>query len=711
MLLPATGAFCFPGGIDFSFLAVDLFMQLMFPWFLVGLVAVALPIVIHLLQLRRPQRFLFTNTAFIREVELVRVKQRNVQRWLLLLTRILGLVALIFLFCQPFIPARKNALLTSGADILVDNSFSMQAHGFRNAALFTEELGQIRGLNKLMPNNTRIRLLNSTTVNSSTTSALQNSVDAIKLNHDNPFSCLRGELLDRGRDRNFFYIFSDFQKNQINKADLLSLRNQQVLLLPLVSKGTGNLYVDSVWIDDAFVRLRSNIILHVRVRNGGTLKVKDSSVRVFLGNRQAAAFRVTVEPGQVFNSIVQVQIQDDGFALGRVVTEDSPVSFDNIYYFTLHPAAVIRVLEIGAEPTTQLLYRNEPLFSYFFAKPQNVNYGVLNSANLVLVRELARLDAGLREGLRNVAKRGGSVVVVPSPSHGSRDSYQLLFRELGLGTVQWEGRDKPDLREVAMPTAREPFFRDVLGAQQRAVTMPRVAPVLRWSRTGTDILRLRDGESFLSSFMSGTGQVYVFSAPFAQQYSDFSTHVLFVPVMYRLAMLSYRNEQLPAYRITQGAVTLQLPIATTAASASERADETSFRLVRDSVVLIPTQRLVGSELRLEVPPAMAAAGFYEVRRGEKVLTTLAFNPDKRESELAAYSADELRQLLGANHPNIKVVESGMNGEGLATLRAEQTGQPLWRYCLAIVLLALLAEALLIRFGGRSAAARSVAVAA
>jgi hypothetical protein len=177
--------------------------------------------------------------------------------------------------------------------------------------------------------------------------------------------------------------------------------------------------------------------------------------------------------------------------------------------------------------------------------------------------------------------------------------------------------------------------------------------------------------------------------------------------MYRMAMRSYQNDQLPAYRLTQGTVTLKLPITETAG----RADEANFRLVQDSVVLIPAQRVVTTELRLDLPAGMDAPGFYQVQRSGKVLTTLAFNQDKRESELAAYSADELRQLIGPGHPNIKVVEGGVDGAGLAKLRAEQTGQPLWRYCLMLALLALLAEALLVQFGGRKAVVAKAAVAA
>jgi hypothetical protein len=369
------------------------------------------------------------------------------------------------------------------------------------------------------------------------------------------------------------------------------------------------------------------------------------------------------------------------------------VTFDNTYYFTLQPAAAIRVVEIGDEPVAQQLYGNEPLFTYAAVKPRSINYSALQQANLVIINELEQVDAGLQDALRNVVTRGGSLVVVPSALAGSHPSYQRLFRALGLSAVQWEGlTENPELREVAMPNANEPFFRNVFGAQQRAVTMPRVAPVLHWSRTGTDILRLRDGESYLANFPSGAGQVYVFSAPFAQKYSDFVSHALFVPVMYRMAMLSYQNEQQPAYRLTQNAVALKTSYA-------------------DSVTLIPGQRIIGNDLQLELPNSLDAPGFYQVQRRGKVLTTLAFNQDKRESELAAYSADDLRRLIGPDRPNIRVVEAGANGAGLAALQAAQTGQPLWRYFLALALACLLAEALLVRFGRRRVGAKKLTAAA
>ena len=682
-------------------------MQLTYPWFLLGLFAIGLPIAIHLLQLRRPQRMLFTNTAFIREVEMVTVRHRNIQHWLVLLARVLAVAALILVFCQPFIPSKETLVTQSGGvAVLIDNSFSMQVPDAATGSLLEGAIAEGHQMAASTNAGVSFRLLNEGTANLSR-AIYENKLDGLRLSPQ-PI----GDKIRAVSGRNeALYLFSDFQKNSFKTTDFQTIfEGREAVLVPLVGQRVANVYVDSIWLDDAFVRARTNVGLHVRLRNGGSVGVSDCPIKVFLGDRQVAAFRVTIGQGQAMVSTVQVQVSDERLSLGRVVTEDAPVVFDNIYYFTLQPAAAIRVLEIGAEPVAKEVYGNEPLFAYAFAKPQNIDYGILRQANLVIVRELSGVDAALREGLQSVVKRGGTVAVVPPAAGTSRASYQQLFRALGLGTAQWEeAAGVPELRSVAMPSPQEPFFRDVFGMQQRAVTMPQAAPVLRWARTGTDILRMQDGESYLASFASGAGRAYVFAAPFDKAYSDFTSQALFVPVMYRLAMLSYRNEQLPAYRLTQGTVAIQVPAA--GAGGAEPADRAPFRLVKDSLTLVPGQRVVAQEARLELPVTMNAPGFYQVQQNGKVLTTLAFNPDKRESELAAYSAAELRQLVGPNQPNVQVLEGEDVGAQLAALQAAQTGQPLWRYFLAVVLLALLAEAVLVRWGKRQPTAKREPVAA
>ncbi|RZJ94791.1 MAG: hypothetical protein EOO60_02230 [Hymenobacter sp.] len=680
-------------------------MQLLYPGFLWGLLAITVPVAIHLLQLRRPQRVLFTNTGFIREVELTTMRRRQLQELLVLATRILSVIALVLLFCQPFIPA-DNQLVVPGnglVNVLVDNSGSMQAHSQSGVQLRQEAITGGEALGRNYGNGARFKLVGEGKGSMQEAAYLAAVADQRTAVLGWGSVSIRQAL--RGEQQGPLYIFSDFQKTEAASQFLQQVQTREnIVLVPLVAKPTANIYVDSVWLNDAFVRAQTNVALHVRLRNGGAEAIADCPVKVLLGEQQVATFRVAVGAGQVTEVVAQIQLPDRSLARGQIVTQDSPVSFDNSYYFTLQPAAVINVVEIGEEPVTRSAYASEPIFAYTFAKPQAIDYGILRRANLVIVKEVPQIEAGLREALASVVRRGGSVVVVPSGNSASHTNYHELFKTLGMGGEQWQtaAPSATVRQEVVMPNARDPFFKDVFGAQPQRVVMPQVVPVLRMGQAGTDILRLRDGDGFLTEFVSGAGRAYVFAAPFTLEYSDFSTHSLFVPVLYRLAMLSYHADQLPAYRLSTPALALTVP------GEDDRlaGQETSYRLVHDSATYIPGQRVQSGKLHLDVPATLSTPGFYTLQRQGKVITTLAFNAAKRESELAAYSAAELRQLIGPNHPNVQVLENGAQPETLTRFRTGQTGQPLWRYCLLAALACLLAEGLLLRFGRQRVGARA-----
>lgn len=673
-------------------------MQLLYPGFLWGLAGVGVPVLIHLLQLRRPQRLLFSNTYFIREVELTTMRRRKLQELLVLTARVLAVVFLVLLFCQPLIPSTNNNKAAGNeVEVMLDNSGSMQVPGNSGVHLEQTAVTGAEALGKSYGSTARFKLLGHGKSAVPAASYLQTI--AAKQSGIAPKGWGRADVqiaLQKEQSEPV-YVFSDFQKSEVPTRELQRIRARgEVVLIPLVAKPTANIFVDSVWVNDAFVRAHTNVALHIRLRNGGAAPLADCPVKVLLGKRQVATFQVSIAAGQTSETTVQVQVPDNNLALGRVVTQDAPVTFDNRYYFTLQPAAAIRILEIGTEPMTRAAYANEPLFTYTFARPQAIDYGVLRQANLVVLREVPQLEAGLREALVAVTRRGGSIVIVPPATAAAHVTYSELFRALGIGGEQWGSgtTGSPERQEVLMPNASDPFFKDVFGAQPPRVAMPQVAPVLRLGRTGTDILRLRDGDGFLTEFASGVGRAYVFTAPLSPEYSDFAAHALFVPVLYRLAMLSYQTDQLPAYRLTTPALTLTVP----ASAGPTISEEASYRLVRDSATYIPTQRVQAGQLHLDVPAGLRAPGFYELRRQGKVLTTLAFNAAKGESELAAYSAAELRQLIGSNHPNVHVLENGEQPATIANFRAGQAGQPLWRYCLVVVLACLLAEGLLLRRG-------------
>ena len=679
-------------------------MVFTYPWFLWGLLAVAIPIAIHLFELRRPQRVLFSNVEFIREVKLVTARQRKLKHLLVLAARIGLIVFLVLLFAQPYIPAPEQATTGNVVQVVLDDSPSMRQLGPNDQPVLEQAIDQAADLPLAFPAATRFGLapvgpdLLSAAAFRSAVEQVQVSGQAGKLSR-----MLAQRQQSREVGKGPLFVFSDFQKNDFSTRALqLPDSTQQVFLVPALARPTANVFVDSVWLDDGFVRSEVDLTLHIRLRNGGQQIAENCPAKLFVGTRQAAAFQVTVPAGQTVTNQVRLRLSGTQAQRCRVAVDDFPVDFDNTYFFTLQPAAQIKVVEVAPVEQLGRLYGNEPLFSYQFTSAQTADYRKLAAGNLLILREAPSLAAGLRENLRRAVQQGATLVVVPPAAMGSREAYGQLFRELGVGQVQWQpvSPTGPVLQEVALPDTRNPFFQDVFAGLNPRAGMPRAAPVLRWARTGTEILRMRDGESYLAGFPSGAGMVYVFSAPFTAPYSDFAQHPLFVPVLYKLAMQSYRQPQQPAYRINQAVVGVQLP--ETAAGP-----EAVYRLVQDSLSFIPVHRRQGSMLRLEIPPGLRQPGFYELQQAGKTVATLAFNFDKRESELAGYSAAELRALIGPNRPNVRVYETSGSQTAAAQYKATRVGTPLWQYCIWGALACLLLEALLLRWPRRLAPVTAV----
>ncbi|MCB2411171.1 BatA domain-containing protein [Hymenobacter lucidus] len=677
-------------------------MALAYPWFLLGLLAVSIPIAIHFFELRRPQRLLFTNVGFIREIKLVTARQRKVKHLLVLAARIGFVVALVLLFCQPFLPAPEQKLLgeTGTVAAIIDASPSMVVEGKADTPLLDEAVEQAEELTTVYPASARYLL---PTVSSSLLSATAFQTAVRQLAVTGQAKSLNSWLGRAGSTEKAqqTFVFSDFQKKGITPQQLLADSTSQVYLVPLQAKETANIYVDSVLLDDAFVRSSADVSLRVRLRNGGMLATSNVQVKVFVGSRQVAAYQASVPAHESVVTAVQVQLPDGAVQPCRVEVEDFPVTFDNTYYFTLQASPQIRIINIGAPQTARAgrVYANETMFAASSSAAQGLNYSQLNAANLLVLEEIPRLDNALRENLRRAVLQGATLVIVP-PAGGTemQEEYSRLFRELGIGGVQWEKSPgtTPVLQDVAAPNLQNPFFQDVFAASNQRAVMPKAAPVLRWSRSGTDVLKMRNGDGFLAGFTSGKGKVYLFAAPFQPSYSDFTQHALFVPVMYRLAMLSYQTEQRVAYRLNQSTIALNLVLP---AGRSQR-DEPVVSLRKDSLTVVPAQRWEAGTLRLTIPATVQEAGFYQVVYNNRVLTTLALNIDKDESELSYYSAAELRQLIGPNRPNIQVYESGTDRSVAAHYKAQRVGTPLWRYCLLLALVFLLTEVLLLRFMGR-----------
>ena len=89
--------------------------------------AIAVPIIVHLFNFRKPRQVLFSNLAFVRSVNQTVVQRLKLKQWLLLAARILAILALVFCFANPVIPENEGVVLNQDRSVVlvIDNSESM----------------------------------------------------------------------------------------------------------------------------------------------------------------------------------------------------------------------------------------------------------------------------------------------------------------------------------------------------------------------------------------------------------------------------------------------------------------------------------------------------------------------------------------------------------------------------------------------------------
>src|ERR1700748_3432984 len=103
-------------------------MNFLAPAFLGALAAIAVPVIIHLINRERKVVVEFPSLMFLQKIPYRSVRRQKIRHLLLLILRCLALALLVAAFARPFFQRKQAAIGTSGARevvILLDHSSSM----------------------------------------------------------------------------------------------------------------------------------------------------------------------------------------------------------------------------------------------------------------------------------------------------------------------------------------------------------------------------------------------------------------------------------------------------------------------------------------------------------------------------------------------------------------------------------------------------------
>ncbi len=673
-------------------------MAFLYPGFLFALLALAIPVIIHLFNFRQYKKVYFSNVQFLKDLQKQQSSRSNLKNRLILAARLLALVFLVLAFARPFLPVgnQQNAGKQQAVSVFVDNSYSMQTLN-REGSLLDEAKRRAKEIASAYSVNDRFQLITQDFEGKQqrflNRDEFDQAMDEVKIS---PQSRTLTQVLERqkalfGSENNAVptvYLISDFQKN-LAKNSIAGDQKAKVTLVRIKASPLPNIAVDSVWLLSPLHQPNAAEKLVVRLHNYGNEKADKVPVKLLINGQTKALGSYDLNAKSVRQDTLQFSGLKPGWQKGELSLNDNPVTFDNHFYFTFQVQQQLPVLQIADQVPNKYLsavFASDAFFKADFSSAGNVNYSGLNRYPVIYFNDVKEVSAGLAQQLQNYVKQGGTLVVFPA-ADANLASYKNLLQPL---QADFPEKLLNDSTKVTAINLKHPLFKEVFEKMPQNPDLPQIKKYYALSsgqrNLKNNLLELPGRTAFLSVYSSGKGKVYLSAVPLDETFSNLPRHALFVPLLFRMALLSGHNQPL-FYTLGENELMEIAPIV--------KMDEQPLHLQKGQISLIPDVRQVNGNTMLYIADQIRETGDYQLTRKDSVLAQIAFNDNRQESDLN-YLTD---QELNTNFSAIKTVSYLPAGKLSLTKQVAEvnSGVQLWKLCLILALLFLAAEVLLIRF--------------
>ncbi|MBK9175753.1 MAG: BatA domain-containing protein [Flavobacteriales bacterium] len=676
-------------------------MSFLHPAFLWALSVLAIPVLIHLFQLRRFKRIDFPNVRFLAEVSRQTRARRKLQHWLVLLARCLALAALVFAFAQPYVPGTTGEVKAGSrvVSVYIDDSFSMDGQNAGGRLLDQARKGAQDAVMAQGPTDRLQILTGRFEGRQQMLMGREEALQAAAQASSSPFTRPLSKVLLRQREAlsksdapvKRAFLFTDLQRGITDVEAWVNDSTIPVVIVPLQPVATENLSIDSVRFDSPVRRVGQRETLHVTITNHGEQELVNVPLRLRIDGVQRALTTFSVGGGASVDTAMQFVNDATGHHWGELSIADQPVTFDDKAWIAYSTIERLRILLIGGQDVlgdraVKAVFDGDSTHVFTERGLRDLDLSMLAQQDLVVLNALPEMPSGTAQALYEFARAGGSVAFFP-PSQGDPTRFASFFDLFRTGAPA--RMDTGSIR-VDRIDLEHPFYRDIFQTMPRNVDLPVARE--RWSLRpppGSDVLlRAQDGTPYLVRVEQERGSIHFCTAPLAEQAGNLTRHALFATSLLRMAELA---RPMGSLYHTIGAESV-LPL-----DGIDLADEAPPVLRGpDGLEALPEvrRRNGGSALVLhdeELPP-----GAYALVSGKDTLCMVALNLSRVESALGCFPPDELRSRLDERGlTNYRILTGGTEDLSLRLTELDQ-GRKLWKWFILFALLFLAAETILLR---------------
>ena len=655
---------------------------------LFGLFALAIPIIIHLFNFRRHKIVYFSNTATLKTIEQENAKTKKLKYIISLIMRMLFIAGLVFAFAYPYNPEQK--LKVDDADNLVavyiDNSMSMHSQSSEISLIEDARASARKIVSNISPSQRFVLLTNSRQPDNEypmNQDEMLMSIDAMQteaspMSFNNLYENLQMIMKRNGFKSASLFMYSDFQDNMMSVDGLVADSAIQLVAMPLKSDYQQNIYIDTVWLSSPILQKGLANEINVRVVNESGKDINGLPVNFEIDGKSVAFNTIDIPANGKNEVAMQFVLHDSGENNATVSINDYPITFDDTYNFVLNVRPIIKIVELSAgvgDLSIKTLFSDDSLFDYQVMNPYRIDQQFLSDCQMVVVDGDADLNETMWQTIIDFANNGGSVVVFPSEVS---DKSYLSDDTLSISTI----------------SSHHEFFSDIFVNIPNNADLPKVYKHVqidkkRFSNTLT-LISLQNGTSFFTLSKIGGGNVFSIASQFGKDWTNFADNALFVPIMYKVAML---GGQMGRLSYTLGVDKDILINDLTAFSDGD----VRIRDAQGSFEMIPIVEMRNNRALIRLYDELPGAGFYTVNKGDEVIETTAWNDSRKESKMKFLDREEVDKLLKDKGLNVLAVMKADEIHSNDMMEMMVRRSMLWKSFIILALISLLIEILVLRF--------------
>jgi len=668
-------------------------VSFLYPLFLLSGLALAIPVLIHLFNLRRYKTVFFPHTRFLKNITLNSRRQSQVRYKWLLATRLLFLTALILAFAQPLYTANRQKNTGSHLQVVyVDNSNSMELKkGSRTLLDVAKDAARLQvqdapaGSKFILLTNDKPGSYNPLPADKVLAGINSIEVSPVGKTGTQVLAATQSLMQSEGSAATDLYYYSDFQQSAFAQQPEASLlKNITFSGIPVQDAEPHNIYIDTAYLATPVLQTGRTNQLVVTTKATGALPKDQPVLQLSINGQVKSAATLNFNDKKESVDTLSFQVGDAGWQRIALTVNDASIRFDDTFRITARSAPNLSVLALNegqSNPYIQAAFR---AYNGFRLNQANIQSPPTSwkEYNLVILNGVTTISSTLGKSLAGALLQGQSICIFPG-------------RTANLGALNEGLKELGDIRITGTDTAQQTASTLQQGStlvKDLFVKIPANVqlPVANWhyiisaglSANQQSVLSFRNGDPFLARYTPTRGQLYICATSADLQSGNFPGSYFFVPFLYQMAMQSRSGD---VYAITAGR---QQPIYISLNNADER---NMVHVYGNGMDMIPPQRPSGAGLDVYIDQAVQQPGFYKLAGSSGDTVAVALNGDRTESQPGVWSPVELQnQWKGTNIKWLKLADTGK-----ATEVSVWSNFPLWKLCAILAVLMLAAETYLL----------------